>query len=164
MIFSLIAAIGENRELGLDNRLPWHLPADTAYFKQMILDKPVMMGRLSYQNVDAQFSTYKNVILSRSSQLELEEGFYQAYNLEEALELLKDENEVFVLGGASLYEKTLPIANYLYLTHIRAAFKADSFFPEIPWEDWEQLQAKDYSPDQENRFSYTFAKYTRLKA
>ncbi len=161
MIVSIIAAVAKNRVIGINNHLPWKLPADTAYFKNTIKGHSVIMGRKSFEAEDAEFTNQKNIILTRQDHLELPENCYLARDLEQALDLLKDEAEIFILGGESIYEMALPQTDRLYLTHIEAEFEGDTYFPEVNWAEWQLLRANKHQADANNPYPYSFNLYGR---
>ncbi|MEM1322374.1 MAG: dihydrofolate reductase [Bacteroidota bacterium] len=158
---SFIAALSENRVLGADNQLIWHLPADWENFKRVTQGGAFIMGRKSYVSKDMLYSDHLNVVLSRSPQKELPEGFVAASTTEQALALLKDEPEVFVLGGGEIFRQLLPMANYMYLTIVHHHFEGDAFFPEIRWADWELVKSRRVEVDEQHAYAFSLNEYAR---
>lgn len=117
MIISMIAAMANNRVIGKDNQMPWHLPADFAWFKRSTMGKPVVMGRKTYDSIGRPLPGRLNVVISRDESLEIE-GVTTVTSIEKALELVSDVDEVMIIGGGSIYETCLPKANKLSLIHI----------------------------------------------
>ena len=107
MIISLIAAISENRVIGVQNRLPWHLPADLVNFKKITKDRKFIMGRKSYEAADKLCSDAGNVVITRQKNYKVAKGDSTASSLQQAIEKLKGENEVFVLGGAEIFAQAM---------------------------------------------------------
>ena len=115
MIISMIAAMANNRVIGKDNQMPWHLPADFAWFKRSTMGKPVVMGRKTYDSIGRPLPGRLNIVISRDANLEIE-GVTTVTSIEKALELVSDVEEVMIIGGGSIYESCLPKADKLYLT------------------------------------------------
>ena len=130
---SMIAAVGRNRELGLGNGLLWHIPEDLKRFKALTLGHPVIMGRKTFESIGKPLPGRTNLVVSRSS-LSLEDALAQAKKL--------DKEEIFIIGGAQIYEQALPYADRLCLTLIDDAKEADAFFPE-----YEKLFTKKVSEE-----------------
>ena len=162
MVLSLIAAMSENRCIGRDDRLPWKLPDEWKYFKETTQGRPFLIGRKSYKSPDGLYSDYRNVVVSTRDDLELpEQPAEQARSLDEALERLSDEEEVFVLGGARIFEQLLPRADRLYVTIVHAVVEGDAFFPEVRWNDWREVYAKYHPADGQHAHAFTMKRYVR---
>ena len=161
MIISLIAAMSENRVIGVQGRLPWHLPADIANFRMVTQGKKFVMGRKSYEAEDKLCSDAGNVIITRQEKYKVAKGDKTAHSLQHALELLHDEKEIFVLGGAEIFNQAIERADFLYITLVRNKFIGDTFFPEIDTAKWTILEEEDFEADAENRLPYSFVKYGR---
>jgi len=155
----MIAAMGKNRVIGLDNKMPWHLPADLKWFKKTTLGSPIIMGRKTYDSIGFPLPGRLNIILSRNKQLKIK-GCSVANSLEEALNLAKSEDnpsdEIFITGGAHLYNKFLNDADRLYLTLIDEEFEGDTFFPDYTKLNWQEIHKIKHSADQNNPHDYTF--------
>ncbi|ENT5105355.1 dihydrofolate reductase [Pseudomonas aeruginosa] len=138
---AMIAALGENRAIGIDNRLPWRLPADLKHFKAMTLGKPVIMGRKTWDSLGRPLPGRLNLVVSRQAGLALEgaEVFASldaALARAEAWAQAEDADELMLIGGAQLYAEALPRAARLYLTRVSLAPEGDAFFPEIDGAAW----------------------------
>ncbi|MCF7503895.1 MULTISPECIES: type 3 dihydrofolate reductase [Vibrio] len=154
MIISMIAAMADNRVIGKDNQMPWHLPADFAWFKRSTMGKPVVMGRKTYDSIGRPLPGRLNVVISRDESLEIE-GVTTVTSIEKALELVSDVDEVMIIGGGSIYESCLPKADKLYLTYIDFAVDGDTQFPE--WgEGWKQSFSETYQSDEKNKHNMEF--------
>lgn len=154
MIISMIAAMANNRVIGKDNQMPWHLPADFAWFKRSTMGKPVVMGRKTYDSIGRPLPGRLNVVVSRDESLEIE-GVTTVTSIDQALELVSDVDEVMIIGGGSIYESCLPKANKLYLTYIDFDVDGDTQFPD--WgEDWKLSFREAYQADEKNKHNMEF--------
>lgn len=160
MIISLISAMGRNRVIGINNTLPWRLPADLKHFKQITLGKPVLMGRKTYESIGKPLPGRTNIIISRDSDYQVP-GCIVVHSIDAAL-AAADHNEVMVIGGAALYEQMLPRADRLYLTLIDEDFKGDAWFPEINYAQWQERERFDHAPDVANAYHYSFLMLQRM--
>lgn len=162
MILSIIAAINAERGLGFENKLLYWLPEDLKRFKRLTTGHTIIMGRKTFESLpNGALPNRRNVVLSRS-----EKGFPGAEcfdSLEEALQACQDEEEVFVLGGASVYEAALPLAQRMYLTEIADSEKeADAFFPAFSAEEWKISQKETHLPDEKHAYAYSFTDYEKM--
>ncbi|MGX9419406.1 type 3 dihydrofolate reductase [Vibrio sp. WJH972] len=154
MIISMIAAMAKQRVIGKDNSMPWHLPADFAWFKRCTMGKPIVMGRKTFDSIGRPLPGRKNIVISRNSTLDIE-GVSVVASIDEALTLLADEPEVMIIGGGSIYASCLPLASKLYLTFIDADISGDTQFPE--WgSEWKELSREYYSVDEKNSYAMDF--------
>lgn len=134
---ALIAARARNGVIGLDNRMPWHLPEDLAYFKRVTLGKPVVMGRKTFESIGRPLPGRLNIVVTRNPDWQAA-GVQVAHSLDAALALAAEAvpEEIMLIGGAELYRQALPQADVLYLTEIDAEFAGDAFFPEVDLARW----------------------------
>ncbi|MCG9079866.1 dihydrofolate reductase [Laribacter hongkongensis] len=134
---ALIAARARNGVIGLDNRMPWHLPEDLAYFKRVTLGKPVVMGRKTFESIGRPLPGRLNIVVTRNPDWQAA-GIQVAHSLDAALALAAAAapEEIMLIGGAELYRQALPQADVLYLTEIDAEFAGDAFFPEVDLARW----------------------------
>ena len=156
----LIAAMSENRVIGIKNRLPWHMPADLENFRTITRGKPFIMGRNSYLSEDVLLSDYKSVILSHEK-INLRVNCYRAGTIGEAFGLLEREDEIYILGGEQVFRQTLPLATGMYLTLIHAYVSGDAFFPEFDEQEWLRESLQFRRKDDLNPFDLTFMTYRR---
>src|SRR3989344_722760 len=124
MIISLIAALGNNRVIGEKNALPWHMPADFEHFKKLTLGHPIIMGRKTFDSIGHPLPKRRNVVVTRQTGLVIH-GCEIAVSLEDALKLVVHDDEVFIIGGAQIFDQALPLAKRLYLTLIDHDFSGD---------------------------------------
>ncbi len=149
MKISLIVARTKNNVIGKGNQMPWHLPVDLAWFKKNTLNKPVIMGRKTYESIGRLLPYRPNIILSRSD-FKIE-GALHATSLEQGLQIaaaLSDVKEIMIIGGGELFKQALPLAQRLYLTEIQTEIEGDTFF-EFDQSQW-QLKQEEYSEINEN--------------
>jgi dihydrofolate reductase len=156
--------MSENRVIGRNNRLPWHLPDEWKNFKKVTDGKPFLMGRKSYEAPDALHATYRNVVLTENPIEEIIPGTEYASDLKSALALLRDENEVFVLGGASVFNQFLPLADKLFLTIVHAHIEGDAFFPAVSLADWELISSEYHGTDEEHAYAFSMNLYVRKES
>ena len=161
MVISLIAAISENRVIGIQNRLPWNLPADHAHFRKITAGKKFIMGRKSYEAEDKLCSDEGNVVITRQKDYPVAAHDATAMGLREAIEKLQKENEVFILGGAEIFSQSIDIADKLYITLVHSKFIGDAFFPEIDLTIWKISKQQRFSADDDNPYDYSFIEYVR---
>jgi dihydrofolate reductase len=137
---SIIAAAARNNVIGRDNQLPWQLPEDLRYFKQVTLGKPVVMGRKTFESIGRPLPGRLNIVISRQPDWRAE-GVLVASGLEAALQLAEREapetvDELMVIGGAEIYKQALPLASRIYLTRVHEDFEGDALFPAIDEQSW----------------------------
>ena len=161
MILSLIAAMGHNRVIGQDKKIPWHLPADFAYFKETTIGHPIIMGRTTFESIGKPLPGRKNIVLTRGTFDA--PGVVIAHTLDEAIQLVKDEEEVFIIGGACVYGEALPRADRLYVTFVDGKFDGNVFFPHVDWKDWKEVKSSERKADEKNSYDARFSVFVREK-
>ena len=154
MIISMIAAMADNRIIGKDNQMPWHLPADFAWFKRCTMGKPVVMGRKAYESIGRPLPGRFNIVISRDASLTIE-GVTTVTSIENALDVVGEVDEVMIIGGGAIYAACLPMANKLYVTHIEAEIDGDTQFPD--WgSEFKETYSEAYQADEKNAYSMRF--------
>lgn len=156
-ILSLIVAATKNLVIGKDNQMPWHLPADLAWFRQNTTGKPVVMGRKTFESIGRPLPKRTNVVLSR--QPFQHDGVIWQNSLESAVDFLTDFEapaEIMLIGGGELFKQYLPHANKLYFTEIQTELDGDTFFPDINWDDWHITFRQTRPADEHNAYDLTF--------
>ncbi|MBN1950805.1 MAG: dihydrofolate reductase [Bacteroidales bacterium] len=142
----IIAAIGKNGELGYRNKLLWHISEDLKRFKRLTSGYTVIMGRSTFESIGSKpLPQRRNIVLSRFGS-GMHEGVEWAASIDEALGKVRDEEQVFVIGGAKVYEGLLPFSDRMYLTRVHESYRADCYFPEIKPDEWmitEQVNIED---------------------
>ncbi len=156
MKLSIIVAMASNRAIGLNNQIPWRLPADLKHFKAITMGKPVIMGRLTFESIGKPLPGRTNIIISRTPGYR-QCGCVVVSTVDNALCVAsRQSSEVFVIGGAALYEALLPRADCVYLTMIHKDFSGDTFFPELDSEQWREVAREDVDNDPQSMFGYSF--------
>ena len=161
MKLSLIVAMATNRTIGIDKKMPWHLSADLKQFKKITLGHPIIMGRKTFESIGRPLPGRKNIIISRDPEYQ-QAGCWVFNSLELALQNCATEQEVFVIGGATLYAATLDLADKLYITQINQAFDGDTWFPALQTERWQEVTREDINDDSSVDFDYSFIEYQRI--
>lgn len=155
MQISAIFAMSDNRVIGKKNALPWHLPADLRYFKTITMGKSLLMGRKTFQSMGKVLPGRRNIIISHDPHFTVSGGEV-VHSIEAALQQVSLDDEVMLIGGATLFQQLLPHVSRLYLTMIHCTCDGDTFFPEIHWKEWKEISRQKNPADQENPFSYSF--------
>jgi dihydrofolate reductase len=157
---SLIAAMDKNRLIGSNNALPWHLPADLAFFKRTTLAKPIVMGRKTYESIGKPLPGRRNIVVTRNPSYEAP-GCDVVAGVDEAMQLCASLPEIMLIGGASLYQQSIGLADSLYITKIHHTFQGDTWFPEYDEKAWKVELQEDFDPDERNSYAYSFVKFVR---
>ncbi|GIU11821.1 MULTISPECIES: type 3 dihydrofolate reductase [unclassified Shewanella] len=153
MKIAMIAAMANNRVIGKDNQMPWHLPEDLRHFKAMTLGKPVVMGRKTYESIGRPLPGRHNIVISRQQDLVID-GVTRVSSFEEAKVAAGDCDELVVMGGGQLYEMLLSQADILYLTEINLTVEGDTYFPD--WDDgsWQEVSRDVAKNDKDLEYSF----------
>ncbi len=162
MKLSIIAAVSNNNVIGNENRLIWHMPADLKRFKNITIGHTLIMGRKTFQSIGKPLPGRTTIVVTSQEELDIQ-GCPKATSFKEAIKLVKDEKEVFIVGGAEIYQQAIKsyYTKKIYLTRIFADFEGDTYFPEIYPEKWELIERIDYEPDEKNIYPYAFLVYKR---
>lgn len=156
MKISMIAAMANNRVIGANNGMPWHLPADLAHFKKVTLGKPVVMGRKTYHSIGRALPGRKNIVISRDANLTLPDAIV-VDSCDAALKAASDFAEVMIIGGGNIYQQFLPLCEALYLTEIELDVDGDTQFPDYQKaSSWDVVSQESHSADSKNPYSYRF--------
>ena len=158
---TLIAALARNRVIGRDHRLPWRLPADLRFFKQTTMGKPLLMGRRTWESIGRPLPGRNMIVLSGHPGYQAT-GCAIAHTLDEALALAGDVPEIMVIGGAALYEQTLPLAGRLVLTRIEAEIPGDVWFPVWDERDWRLAWQESHAADADHAWPLRFQRWERV--
>ncbi|MGM0769690.1 MAG: dihydrofolate reductase [Pseudomonadota bacterium] len=165
---ALIVAMSRNRVIGRNNKLPWYLPGDLRYFKQATMGKPIIMGRKTWDSIGRPLPGRMNVVISRNAEWEAPAGTVAATSLQEALVKAEAQaeieggDEVMIIGGGQIYAEALPTVDRIYITRVHAEIEGDAFFPEVNWDEWEEIGREDFSASDNNPYDYSFVVYQRL--
>ncbi|WP_068545871.1 type 3 dihydrofolate reductase [Thalassotalea crassostreae] len=160
-ILSMIVAHADNRVIGKDNQMPWHMPADLKYFKQTTMKKPVIMGRKTFESIGFPLPGRRNIVISRSADYQAE-GIETVTSVDDALAMVTDVEEIMVIGGGSIYEHCLKAAQRLYITEIDLDVDGDTCFPNYNANnDWHCVSEEPHLADEKNPHGYNFKVYER---
>jgi dihydrofolate reductase len=161
-MISLIVAVDENNGMGYNNKLPWHLPEDLLYFREKTLGQVVVMGRKTHESIGRALPNRFNIVLTRQATVAFDEKAYPVKSIEDILEVDKAVGrEIFIIGGAQIYEQFLPHADKIYLTKINKSFRADTYFPSLDIDEWEIQSIIPGSPDAQ--YDHEFMTFERRK-
>ena len=160
MTINIIVAVSEEGVIGNDNKLIWHLPLDLEHFKAMTYDHHIIMGRKTFDSIGRPLPHRTNIIISRQTDLKIE-GCQVAGSLQGALELVKDDENPFICGGAEIYKEALNIADKIYLSRIHASFKGDTYFPDLDESVWIEKSRLNVEPDSANKYAFSIIAYKR---
>lgn len=164
MIISAIVAVSENGVIGTTNSLPWHLPAEIAYFKEKTMGHPIIMGRKTHESIGRALPGRYNVVISSNKEYAPAEGCVVVTSFEKALKLseVRRAEEIFVIGGESIYKQAMPLLDRLYLTKVKATIEGDKYFKYDP-KQWEQTFTDKHPADDKNQYAYEFTVSDRVK-
>lgn len=165
---SLIAALAENRCIGMHNKLPWYLPEDLKYFKAVTSGKPILMGRTTFESLGKPLPNRTNIVITRNADYVVPEGVKVCPSLESAIALAKSVayvnaiDELLIIGGAQIYALALPLIDRMYLTEVKKSVEGDAFFPLYEKQQWQESSRQSffYEPAQ---LAYDFVIYDRKK-
>lgn len=157
---SIIVAIAKNRVIGLNNNLPWHLPEDLKRFKTLTMGHHIIMGRKTFESLGRLLPGRTTVIVTRNKSYRVD-GAIVTHSLQEAIDNCGNDDEVFLIGGAELYQQSLKLAKKLYITEINAEFEGDAFLPEFDLNAWQEVSRESRTSEKGLIFSYVT--YLRVK-
>lgn len=163
----LVAAIGENNVIGRGGQLPWHLRSDLQHFKRLTINRPVVMGRHTFESIGKALPGRTNIVLSRDFSVPAP-GAQLATSFDAALAAARGDarkrgvNEIMVIGGTSIFERTMPMAARLEITHVHASPEGDRFFPEIDPAQWQLRSRKEHPAGPHDDYAFATATYDRI--
>ncbi|MCU0391304.1 MAG: dihydrofolate reductase [Thermoflexibacter sp.] len=166
MIIAAIVAKSTNHVIGKNNQLPWRLPADLKYFKQLTLHHHLLMGRKTFESIGKPLPQRTTIVLSRNlPSITQEENLFWADTLEDGIKIAqeKQENELFIIGGAEIYRLAMPFLHRLYITEIHATVEGDAYFPLIASAEWTEISREKHKKDEKNSFDFDFVVYEKNK-
>ena len=159
-MITIIAAIANNNALGKDNQLIWHLSADLKRFKKLTTGHHIIMGRKTFESIGKPLPNRTTIIITRNKDYK-QKGCLVAHSLKDALEMAKNDNSPFIIGGAQIYKEAIKIVDKLDITFVHHDFKADVFFPEIDLKIWKETSREYFKADEKNKFDYSFVTFER---
>jgi len=162
-MISFVVAMDVNRVIGKDNQLPWHLPEDLKFFKRVTMGQPIAMGRKTHESIGRVLPGRQNIIITRQNDYQAE-GCTVFYSVKDFVDFfLKQEEEVFVIGGAEIFKEAFPFADRLYITLINEEFEGDTYFPEYNKHEWKLRSCDKGVKDEKNPYDYEFLIYDRKR-
>jgi dihydrofolate reductase len=161
-IITIIAAIANNNALGKDNDLIWHLPADLKRFKKVTSGHHILMGRNTYESIGKPLPNRTTVIITRNPNYKAA-GCIVVDSIEKAIEVAKNDSEIFIIGGAQIYKQTIAsnLVDQLDITKVHHEFEADVYFPEIDSTIWSETSRENFDADEKNKYNYSFIRYNK---
>ncbi|MDX1802915.1 MAG: dihydrofolate reductase [Alcanivorax sp.] len=163
---AMMVAKASNNVIGRDNKLPWYLPNDLKYFKQVTFGKPVIMGRKTWESLNKALPGRTNIVITRQPGYQAP-GAKVVATLEEAISLAENvafidgQEEAVVMGGAEIYALALPRTERLYITEVHADVEGDTWFPALDYQQWQELGREDFAAEGPNPYDYSFVVYQR---
>ena len=152
----MIAAMADDRVIGINNTLPWKLPNDMKWFRQQTMGKPIIMGRKTFESFGAKpLPGRTNIIITRDQNYKADDCIV-VHSIDEAIQAAGDVEEVMIIGGASFYEQMLPKADRLYITLVHSKVVGDAWFPEWNEKEWQQTERIDHDADEKNPYAHSF--------
>lgn len=162
MTISIIVAASENNVIGIENRLPWNLPADLQFFKNTTWGFPIIMGRKTFESMGRPLKGRQNIVITR------QQGYHHAGitvvpSIEAAIKAAEEQdvNEIFITGGTEIFLQAFPLVNRIYLTRVHANIEGDAFFPAISPADWTLAHSEPHAADEKHAYAYTFERWER---
>jgi dihydrofolate reductase len=159
---SLIAAMSENRVIGIYNKLPWHLPADLRHFRRLTTGHPVIMGRRNYESIGKPLPNRTNIVVTRNPDYRAA-GCLVTHSLDDAMNSAGNDSEIFIIGGAEIYRQAFDRANRIFITLIHARIEGDTYFPEFEGPPWREISRERHERDENNPYSFSFLIYERSR-
>ncbi len=163
---SIIVAMSENRVIGKNNQLPWHLPEDLKHFKKTTLGQPIIMGRKTFESIGRPLPGRANLVLTRqigwsTGGVEVVESLERGVEKAQTLLREKERREIFVIGGAEIYRQALPLTSRLYVTLVHRKIDGDAYFPEISAGEWQEKSRSEIFHSEKCNVDYSFVNYQR---
>ena len=161
-MLKILVAFDENRVIGKNNTLIWHLPADLKRFKSLTTGHVIIMGRKTFESIGKPLPNRTTIVISRQADLQIE-GVIIAHSVEEAILKAKSitREDIFIVGGAEIYTLSLALADQILVTQLHGIFEGDAYFPEIPMETFEVTEKERGITDEKNAYQYSYITYTR---
>ena len=161
-MLSIIVAIAKNNVIGKDNKLIWHLPEDLKRFKDLTTGKTIIMGSNTFKSLGRVLPNRRHIVLTRNKEWKVENDQVEIlYEVEDLKKYVEDEEEHFVIGGASIYKLLMPYSNKMYVTKIEEIFDGDTYFPDINESEWEVVEKIKGIKDEKNPYDYSYITYAR---
>ena len=165
-MLSIIVAFGDNYEIGQDGTMPWHLPEDLKHFKEVTSGATILMGRRTFQSLPGVLPKRHHIIITADPSFTKDHKRVRiSHDLETELRAAqKSDEEIFIIGGGQIYKQALPFADRLYLTFVHASYpNADTYFPEIDWSQWEEIERSEMMTEEETKTPFEFVNFRRIR-
>lgn len=164
MIISIVVATSINNAIGKNNQLLWHLPADLKFFKNTTMGGPIIMGRKTFQSIGRVLPGRKNVVITRDQTFNSDKklDIIVVPGIEQAIESLKDEENVYIIGGGEIYKQSMHLTDVIYRTLVHTVIDGDVYFPEIDQEKYHLVWEEKHFADDKNKYDYTFQKFVKI--
>lgn len=160
-MITMIAAAGENNELGKDNGLLWHLPDDFKRFKQLTTGHYIIMGRKTFESFPKPLPNRTHLVITRNKDYK-KDGAIVVHSMEEALKISEKDSQAFIIGGGEIYKMGLPVADKIELTRVHGTFDdADTFFPEFSKQQWKLISEVEHGKDEKHKYSFTYETWVK---
>ena len=161
-MLKILVAFDENRVIGKNNSLIWHLPADLKRFKTLTTGHVIIMGRKTFESIGKPLPNRTTIVISRQADLKID-GAIITHSVEEAILKAKSitREDIFIVGGAEIYALSLALADQILVTQLHDIFDGDAYFPEIPSESWEVTENERGITDEKNAYQYSYITYSR---
>lgn len=163
MHISIVVAMDLNGVIGFAGALPWHLPADLKYFKAKTLNKPIVMGRKTFESIGRPLPKRDNIVLTRDAVF-VADGVSSFTSMGDVMGWAhtNEHEELAVIGGAQIYSLAMPYVDRLFMTRVHAEFEGDTWFPKIDWRDWHERRHERHEPDTRHAYPYSFIELERV--
>lgn len=160
---SVVVAVAKNGVIGKSNDLPWYLPADLRHFKDITTGGTVIMGRKTYDSIIDRLGkplpNRRNIVITRGKHHD--EGVEFVPTVEAAIKLAAKDESAYIIGGAQVFEQSLPLADTIYLTEVHADIDGDTFFPDLDSSEWQETARQEFEKDDKNQYDYAFVTLVR---
>lgn len=160
-MISLIVAMTQNRVIGLDGDMPWRMSDDLRRFKRLTMGHHILMGRKTFESIGRPLPGRVSVVISRTASFD-HADIRIARSLDDALQIAAHDDELFITGGAQIFELALPLVQRVYLTRIHVKLEGDTFFPEVDWKQWKLTEQEHHTADDRNQYDYTFERWDHV--
>jgi len=159
-LLSCIVAMDQQHLIGVDNTLPWRLPADLKNFRRLTMGKPIIMGRKTFDSIGKPLDGRINVVVTRDKTCVIE-GCHVVHSIEEVRDFIQQHDECMLIGGSELYRHLLPYCDHLYITEVKGCFTGDAYFPNYDSSAWQELTREAHQTDKKNQHAFDFVHYQR---
>lgn len=160
-MIALVVAMAGNNAIGKDNQLLWHISEDLQFFKKLTLGGTVIMGRKTYESIGRPLPKRRNIVITRTEGY-LADGAEIVHSLEEALSIAESDEKVFIIGGGEIYRQAISFADMLYITKVDRTYDADTFFPDIEYSQWKEIDRVDFERGATYEYPFSFFTYKKL--